>query len=401
MKEGWQVKKLGEVCAINYGYTESASNDPVGPKFLRITDIQNDSVDWDSVPYCKAEASDLSKFVLADGDIVFARTGATTGKSFLVKKPPEAVFASYLIRLRILDRALMPEFVSLFFKTSEYWQAVKDGSSGSAQGGFNAAKLGDLSLPAPTYPEQQHIVVLLDETFEAIATAKAHAEQNLKNARALFESQLDAVFRQRGEGWEETTLNDVASIRNGFAFKSNDFSENGPTKSIKITNVGVREFVETSDRGLPAKFAEKFASVSAPAGSLVIALTRTIIADGLKVAIVPSAYDQALVNQRVAALLPKSEQASASYLFAYFSTSIVLNYVKERVNTLMQPNLSINDLRIMPIPLPPTNERERIVDALLAFQGESQRLEGLYRRKIAALDELKASLLHKAFAGEL
>ncbi len=199
----------------------------------------------------------------------------------------------------------------------------------------------------------------------------------------------------------EKQLCEVATILNGYAFKSSDFSSNGSTKSIKITNVGVREFVETSDSGLPADFSEKLKSFAAPAGSLVIALTRTIIADGLKVAVVPLSYNGALVNQRVAALIPNVKLASTSYLFAYLSTSIVLNYVKERVNTLMQPNLSINDLRMMPIPLPPEHIREGITEKLSSLEDVSLRLDSLYQRKIAALDELKQSLLQQAFSGQL
>ena len=175
MKKGWETKELAGVSAINYGYTESASSEPVGPRFLRITDIQEDRVDWESVPYCKIESADLLKYRLASGDIVFARTGATTGKSCLVDEPPEAVFASYLIRLRLLDKKLLPKFVLLFFQTACYWQSIKDGSSGSAQGGFNATKLGALTIPVPPLPEQQRIVGILDEAFAGIATAKAHA----------------------------------------------------------------------------------------------------------------------------------------------------------------------------------------------------------------------------------
>ena len=180
MKKGWETKELAAVSAINYGYTESASSEPVGPRFLRITDIQEDRVDWENVPYCKIESADLQKYRLASGDIVFARTGATTGKSFLVDEPPEAVFASYLIRLRLLDKKLLPKFVLLFFQTAGYWQSIKDGSSGSAQGGFNATKLGALTIPVPLLPEQKRIVGILDEAFDGIATAKANAEKNLK-----------------------------------------------------------------------------------------------------------------------------------------------------------------------------------------------------------------------------
>lgn len=179
---------------ISYGYTESASYKSIGPRFLRITDIQNDRVDWDSVPYCKIASSDLPKYRLASGDIVFARTGATTGKSFLVVDPPEAVFASYLIRLRLLDKELLPEFVSLFFQTSGYWKSIKAGSTGSAQGGFNASKLGALSIPTPPLSEQQRILEILDEVFEGIAKAKANAEQKLVALEELKKSLLHRAF---------------------------------------------------------------------------------------------------------------------------------------------------------------------------------------------------------------
>lgn len=206
MREGWEVKKLGEVSAINYGYTESASSEPIGPHFLRITDIQDDRVDWDGVPYCKIEAVELPKYRLASGDIVFARTGATTGKSFLVKKPPGAVFASYLIRLRLLEKKLLPEFVHLFFQTAGYWKAIKEGVAGSAQGGFNATKLGALSIPFPPLPKQQRIIGILDEAFDSIAIAKANAEKNIQNARSLFENYLQTVFTQSGKKWVQTTI---------------------------------------------------------------------------------------------------------------------------------------------------------------------------------------------------
>ena len=104
---GWVEKRLGDLSRINYGYTESASAEKVGPHFLRITDIQDNGVDWDTVPYCPIDASDLPKYRLTDGDIVFARTGATTGKSYLVSNPPESVFASYLIRVQLSDKELL------------------------------------------------------------------------------------------------------------------------------------------------------------------------------------------------------------------------------------------------------------------------------------------------------
>lgn len=177
--DDWTETTLGEVSTVSYGYTDSASNEEVGPKFLRITDIQDSGVDWDSVPYCHIDIKQLQKQRLQDGDIVFARTGATTGKSFLVLNPPNAVCASYLIRLRPDPIKVIPPFLNLNFQTGSYWEQVKSGTTGSAQGGFNASKLTSLSLLLPAIEEQQRIVdevsnidAVIQETTSALAATR-------------------------------------------------------------------------------------------------------------------------------------------------------------------------------------------------------------------------------------
>src|SRR5580704_13451471 len=102
LPEGWAEANVNDLADdITYGFTAKACWDSSGPKFLRITDIQNGRVDWDSVPRCEISPEEMLGYSLRGGDLVFARTGATTGKSFLIKSCPEpAVFASYLIRVR-------------------------------------------------------------------------------------------------------------------------------------------------------------------------------------------------------------------------------------------------------------------------------------------------------------
>jgi type I restriction enzyme S subunit len=264
---------------------------------------------------------------------------------------------------------------------------------------LNVDAVKSVSIAFPALPEQRRIVGILDEAFAGIATAKANAEKNLRSARELFESELQSVFGRR---LDAKPLESVATILNGYAFKSTDFSASGGSKCIKITNVGVREFVSSSDGGLlPKGFADEYRSVTVKSGSIVVALTRTIIAGGLKVAIVPYEFDGALLNQRVASVIADEQQLSQPFLFAYLSTGIVLEYVATRVNTLMQPNLSIADLRAMPIPIPPRREQESVTALLDQLRTETQRLESLYQQKLAALDALKKSLLHQAFSGRL
>ena len=148
--EGWQRQKLAELCeSIDYGYTASAELDEVGPKFLRITDIVPDVIDWTSVPYCPIEEDRLAKFRLVEGDIVIARTGATVGYAKrLHKRHPDAVFASYLVRLR-----LKPEIDSLmvgvFVESADYKSYVQSRVGGAAQPNANAKVLSAAEILVP------------------------------------------------------------------------------------------------------------------------------------------------------------------------------------------------------------------------------------------------------------
>lgn len=192
---GWVERRLGELSRINYGYTESASSEKVGPHFLRITDIQDDGVDWNTVPYCPIDKGDLPKYKLTDGDIVFARTGATTGKSYLVSNPPDSVFASYLIRVQLSDKALIPGFLYLFFQTRSYWDVIRAGVSGSAQGGFNASKLGELTIPYPaSLNDQKAVIHSIAEIQADTLKAGKLSNRKLQALGELRESLLTQAF---------------------------------------------------------------------------------------------------------------------------------------------------------------------------------------------------------------
>jgi type I restriction enzyme S subunit len=193
--EGWAEKPLRVLSRVNYGYTQSASNEQVGPRFLRITDIQDNRVDWPSVPYCPIDPNDFPKYRLADGDIVFARTGATTGKSYLVTDPPEAVFASYLIRVQLAAAELLPQFLNLFFQTHSYWESIRTGVAGAAQGGFNATKLGELVVPFPKlHEEQERIVAEVGAVSMETQRLASIYEQKLAALDELKKSLLHQAF---------------------------------------------------------------------------------------------------------------------------------------------------------------------------------------------------------------
>ena len=203
LPKGWTITIVGQIAkSIQYGHTASATDDPSGPRFLRITDIQNHRVDWDAVPSCEIPSDELQKYRLQSGDIVFARTGATTGKSYLIRDCPEAVFASYLIRLR-MHEGVFPPFVQAYFQTNNYWRQIEGGKRGIGQPNVNATVLGTIRLPVAPPNEQRRIVEKIEELFsdlDAGVAALERAKANLKRYRAAVlkaavEGKLTAAWR--------------------------------------------------------------------------------------------------------------------------------------------------------------------------------------------------------------
>ncbi|MDX2195567.1 MAG: restriction endonuclease subunit S [Cytophagales bacterium] len=390
MKQGWEIKKLGEVCKVIAGqspegkfYNSEGNGMPFyqgkkeyGEKYI------GEPTTWTTKITKEAEAGDILMSVRAPvGPVNFSTQKICIGRGLAAIRAGKNIDKEFLFNFLIKHEN---EII---------------GNAGAVFNSINKTQIESLEIPLPPLPEQQRIISILDEAFAAIAKAKANAEQNLKNAKELFESYLQGVF-ENGD-WETKTIQEITKVVNGYAFASNDFKPTNTVKSVKITNVGVKEFVEEADNYLPEKFKETLKDFQVKEGNIVIALTRTIISAGLKVAVVPASYDGALVNQRVAALVPNEKLVNQNFLYFYLTTSGVAKYVLEHVNTLMQPNLSINDLKNMPVPCPPLKDQQTIVSQLDALRAETQKLEAVYQQKIADLEELKKSILQKAFAGEL
>ena len=195
LPDGWTWVTVGRIAEkIHYGYTESATDDPIGPKFLRITDIQNNSVNWDSVPYCLIDEIKQQQYLLKENDLVFARTGATVGKSFLIQGDiPDAVFASYLIRI-VLEKEINAKFVYTFFQSQSYWMQIHQGKVGSGQPNVNAKILSQITLPLPSLPEQQAIAFEVESRLSVADEVEKTITAELKRAEQLRQSILKRAF---------------------------------------------------------------------------------------------------------------------------------------------------------------------------------------------------------------
>lgn len=191
---GWEEATVKELCGQpQYGYTESATLEPIGPRFLRITDIQDGGVNWETVPYCPCD--EPAKYRLADGDILFARTGATTGKSYLVHNPPEAVFASYLIRIRPGTRVL-PEYVWWYFQSSGYWASVFGGIDDGNRPNMNGTKLAALRVPFPkSKTEQRRLLTQIEPLTSRAQELRALNASLVEDATRLLAAEYSRISR--------------------------------------------------------------------------------------------------------------------------------------------------------------------------------------------------------------
>ena len=161
--DNWQRVRLGDISlSVQYGYNASAREEGT-VKMIRISDIQNNNIQWDNVPYCEISEDEMQKYLLSKNDILFARTGGTVGKSYLVGDLPEkAIYAGYLIRIRLCDEN-NPQYVKYFMESESYWKQLRNGTTATAQPNCNGKTLSQMIIPLPPIEEQRKIVIRLNE----------------------------------------------------------------------------------------------------------------------------------------------------------------------------------------------------------------------------------------------
>ncbi len=189
----WEVCRLGTISSILYGVSESAQSQGKY-KLLRITDIQNDKVTWDKVPFTDY-AGDTEQYLLQEDDIVFARTGATVGKSYLLQDAPiNTIYASYLIRVRFFVSTIAL-FIKFFFGSETYWRQISLKSVGTGQPNVNGTSLAALFIPIPSIAEQQRIISQIEALFFEVDKVDVDAAE-LDNALSLTKQKiLDLAIR--------------------------------------------------------------------------------------------------------------------------------------------------------------------------------------------------------------
>lgn len=400
--EGWVDTKLEEVCRFQNGFAfKSNLFRESGCPILRISNIQNDGVETRKLVFFnpKDYRENLNKYRVVKDDLLIAMSGATTGKLGF-NTSSEVFYLNQRVGKFEPSKRLNKWFLYYFLSTR-----IEENlriSAGAAQPNLSTEQIKGFVLPLPPLPEQQRIVGILDEACDGIATAKAHAEKNLQNARALFESYLQAVFTQRGERWAEKPLAELCDIKHGFAFKSEFFASEGDY--VVLTPGNFYESGGYRDRGEKQKYysGEIPRGFVLDKGDLLVAMTEQ--AAGLlgSPILVPES-NKFLHNQRLGLVTKKPGVPwTNEFFFHVFNTQAVRKEIHDSASGVKVRHTSPTKIGDVIVSFPmAVSEQRAIVSNLADLREETQRLESIYQRKLAAFDELKKSLLYKAFNGEL
>ena len=441
LPKGWVSISIDEITSdVSYGVTATSDPEVGDLKLLRITDIQDNKVNWATVPYCKYDIK-FENARLCDDDIVVARTGATVGKSFLIKKAVEnSVFASYLIRLRC-NSAIQPKYLSRFLNTPSYWRQISEQKAGIGQPNVNGTKLKTLNVPLAPQAEQTRIVEKLDEVLAQVDTIKARLDgipailkrfrqsvlaaavsgrlteewrrkNSSSNVRSLIEScvavdkknaikpfRKDEINNDIPQTWEWVRLARIAEVISGIAKGSKTSSAVISRPYLRVANVqrGYLDLSEVKEISVPlakAKSLElKRGDILFNEGGDIDKLGRGWIWEEQ----IPDCIHQNHVfRARV-----YSVGIEPKYISYYGNSSGKDYFLREGTQSVNLANINKTTLSLLPIPLPPVEEQKEIVRLVDQFFAFADTIEAQVKKAQARVDNLTQSILAKAFRGEL
>jgi type I restriction enzyme, S subunit len=384
MKKGWETKTLDQI---------STNLDS------RRVPITKSAREGGEYPYYGASGivDYVADYIFDEDALLISEDGA----NLLTRSSPIAFAASgkYWVNnhahILKFESSSTQRFIELYLESIP----LDDYITGAAQPKLNQKALNSIPIPVPPLAEQQRIVAALDKALASLGTAQANAENNLHNARALFESHLQSVFTHGGKDWMEKTLGEIADIKGGKRVPKGYKLLTEPTGYPYLR---VSEFTDSGTidpsglRYVSPEVHRQIKNYVIYSSDLYISIAGTIGKTG----IVPGELDGANLTENACRLVFRSD---VSNRFVYYFT-VTPRFVEQaglNTRTAAQPKLALSRLATVRMGLPPPAEQKRLADQFDALAAETQRLTRLYEQKLAALAALKKSLLHRAFSGEL
>ncbi|MEI6092637.1 MAG: restriction endonuclease subunit S [bacterium] len=397
MKKNWEEKKLVDVCElITCGVAARPKYVDEGVPFLSAKNVKNGKIIWNGYNHISKqtheELTKNNKPLL--GDILYTRVGSYGEAAVIEDNVEFSVFVS-LTLIKVNKSILNNHFLKHYLNTNIIKTLAKKSISGSGVGNLNVGTVREFPIPIPPLSEQQWIVTVLDETFSVIAKAKENAEKNLQNARELFASYLQSVFTNSCESWERKTLGEVLQKTENV---NPSLQPNTDFTYIDISSVNNDLFTIETVSVLKGKEAPSRARKLIRENDVIFATVRPTLK---RIAIIPKEYDKQVCSTGYFVLRGK-ELIENKLLYYYLQTDLFMTNMEKLQKGASYPAVTDGEVRGQMIAFPKSLcEQKHILAKLDGLSAETKKLEAIYKQKIANFEELKKSILQKAFNGEL
>lgn len=399
MSTVWPRKPLGEVLLASETVNPRQSPD-VEFDYIDVSSVSNTTFRIEETQRLRGkDAPSRARRLVRTNDVLFATVRPTLQRIAVVPESLDGQVCSTGYIVLRPNAELDHRFVFYALFTDPFMNQMESLQKGASYPAVTDGEVRSQLIPVPSLTEQHRIVRILDEALKDIATAKTNAEKNLENARALFERRLERVFAERGDGWVERSLGDIAQIKGGKRVPKGYKLLAEPTDFpyLRVSDFSDCGTIDMSDlRYVSPQVHREIKNYIISSKDLYLSIAGTIGKTG----IVPKALDGGNLTENACRLV--FNPGVSNRLVYYFTlTPSFVEQAGVNTRTAAQPKLALSRLATIRLGIPGFAEQERLADEFDALREETQCLESIYRKKLAALDELKTSLIHQAFTGQL
>jgi type I restriction enzyme, S subunit len=393
MREGWQPQKLSKATTTIMGQApagKDCNKERNGTPFVKVGEFGGER------PVIREWTTDPKKLARRT-DVLLCVVGATCGK---INLGEECAIGRSVAAIRPEEKMLNQIFLYYFLQGKV--EQMRNASQGAAQTVISKAMIADIDIPLPPLPEQKRIVAILDEVFSGITQAVSNAEKNLKNARELFESYLNRVFTEKGEGWAEKSFEGlIESATIGLVRSKREQGKNLAYRYIKMNNItNDNRFDDTATTNVDASDKDliKYQLLN---GDFLFNTRNSYELVGKSCLYRSSLGKPVLYNNNIMRVRFRPEIDAAFAAYAFNSDEIVNQLELIKHGTTNVSAIYFKSLKGILLQYPALSEQNPIVEKLNLLRERTQQLETIYKQKLKSLAELKQSILQKAFTGEL
>jgi len=404
MKKGWEVKRLGELCGFIRGPFGGSLKKNIFKETGYAVYEQSHAIydQFTDIRYFidQEKFNEMKRFELHPGELIMSCSG-TMGKVAIVPENiPRGIINQALLKLSP-NKTLSNRYLKLWMESIQFQESLQNHSQGAAiQNVASVQILKGIEVSLPSLPEQRRIVAILDEVFDSITRAKDIAERNLRNARELFESYLQNVFVNTGEGWQKKSLHEAFVIRPPKQEARDRLRDNDLVSFVPMEDLGIlsKNFIPQKEKQLH----EVIGSYTYFSDGDVLMAKITPCFENGKLGAARQLKNgtgfgssEFIVFRTLGMILP-------DFLYYFLSRQQFRDEgEKVMLGAVGHKRVSKDFIDSYLIPYPDLNEQQRIVSTLDNISSEVKKLESNYQQKLSDLEELKKSVLQKAFNGEL